>query len=87
MSRPFSNLESIVKSSIMYGKFGGLLVRHNDAAGVGAAERDAIGADNANETRGEVTKPRSATPVRPSMRSAFSAIGPFSGKIGFRKGL
>jgi hypothetical protein len=79
ISRPFSNLESIVRIFNSYGKFGGLLVRGNDVAGVGTTGRNTASAD--------VTKPSPATPPRPRTGSPSSAIGPFAGKIVFRKGL
>jgi hypothetical protein len=83
----FSNLESIVKISNTFGKFGSLLIGHRDGIGPDAKDRNAIRADDLRNTSGGTTESLRYNTTHPRMGGPLSYRGPFSGKIVFRKGL
>ena len=70
-----------------FGKFGSLVITHNGGAGSDTNDRNTAGTRNSSCTSAEVAEFRPANPLRARMGRPSSAIGPFAGKIGFRKGL
>ena len=76
-----------MKISNRFGKFGGLLAAHRVGVDADIKDGNTIDAGISNFASGNATKPRDGNPIQPDTRRPVLGMGPFSGKIVFRKGL
>jgi len=76
-----------VKISNRFGKFGGLLAAHRVGVDAEIKDGNRIDAGISNFSSGNATKPREGNSIQPDTRRPVLGMGPFSGKIVFRKGL
>jgi hypothetical protein len=80
-------LESVVTFSNKSGKFGDLVFGHRDATRVDVKDRKETATVDLSHSVDDRAKPGNSDPADRGISGSFPVGGPFSGKIGFRKGL
>ena len=70
-----------------FGKFGDLVFGHRDATRVDVKDRKETATVDLSHSVDDRAKPGNSDPADRGISGSFPVGGPFSGKIGFRKGL